>query len=114
MDVVVLLLAALIGIAGYPSTDGFSLFVPFVVIHFFLFCNVFRIRRKAELIWGGLFLLNCVAWLAAGRILLFPLFGTQLLPTVIIIAIELRAPCYHGIFARRINPRIEDYLAGRM
>src|SRR5688572_5938331 len=30
--------------------------------HFFLFCNVFRIIRRRELIWAGLFVLNVCVW----------------------------------------------------
>ena len=29
--------------------------IAFVVGHFFLFCNVFRIERKPELIWAAVF-----------------------------------------------------------
>ncbi len=30
--------------------------------HFFLFCNVFRIVRRRELVWSGLFILNVGVW----------------------------------------------------
>jgi hypothetical protein len=38
-----------------------------VVAHFFLFCNVFKVPRKLELLWAAVFLINTGVWLAAGR-----------------------------------------------
>jgi len=112
-DGVVLVVAALLTLGTYSITAGFSLLILFVVLHFFLFCNVFRVRRKPELIWAGTFLLNCAGWLLAGQLNIRGMMGGQLVITVLIIASELRKPYYHGIFARRINPHIDEYLAGR-
>jgi len=46
-------------------------FMPLVILgHFFLFCNVFRVSRKLELIWGIIFILASFAdqdWLYAGH-----------------------------------------------
>jgi hypothetical protein len=39
----------------------FAFAVAFVMGHFFLFCNVFRIRRKYELIWAVLFAVDMLA-----------------------------------------------------
>lgn len=91
-----------------------ALLIPFVVGHYFLFCNVFRVRRKPELIWAAVFLLNCVAWAAVGYLSLPGIGGLQLVVTVAIIICEIRSDTYHGILARKINPRIEEYLAGRI
>jgi len=45
--------------------------MPLVVLgHFFLFCNVFRISRKLELVWGIIFILVSFVdqdWLYAGH-----------------------------------------------
>lgn len=38
-----------------------------VVAHFFLFCNVFLVPRRLELVWAGSFVLNVTAWMLAGR-----------------------------------------------
>lgn len=38
-----------------------------VVAHFFLFCNVFLVPRRLELLWAGSFVLNVTAWMLAGR-----------------------------------------------
>lgn len=113
-DVVVLIAGGLIGIVGFPFTEGLSLFVPFVVLHFFLFCNVFRIRRVPELIWAAVFLLNCTAWIATGNLNLAAICGAQLPVTLLLIGYELRQPTYHGICAQRINPRLDEYLSGKI
>ena len=59
-DPIVLLLAIcaawfLRGIEGHPG-----LLVLFVVGHFFLFCNVIRLRRGLELLWAGCFALAVI------------------------------------------------------
>jgi len=46
LDGVVLVLAAVVTVGTWSTTVGWSGMVLFVVLHFFLFCNVFRIRRK--------------------------------------------------------------------
>jgi hypothetical protein len=47
---------------GYPGW-----WLPgMVVAHFFLFCNVFRVPRRWELAWAGVFALNTGIWLALG------------------------------------------------
>lgn len=87
--------------------------VPAVVSHFFLFCNVFRVRRCLEIIWAVIFLLNVTAWFLAGRDDWLPPLLSQLPVTVAFIAWEIRSPAYHGIFAERLNPRLDQYLATR-
>jgi len=114
LDVWVLIVGVGIGFIAWFYMGELSFFVPFVVIHFFLFCNVFRIRRTPELIWAGLFLGNCFVWNALGQIEVVWIFASQLLVTLIIIANELRHPHYHGVFARRLNPKIDAYLAGKL
>ena len=81
----------------------------FVVLHFLLFCNVFRIRRKLELIWAGAFLLlsipsllwNTPPW--AVTFLLCAALSTTL------IAIGTRHPHYHGIGWKRWNPNLKGW-----
>lgn len=83
--------------------------IAFVVGHFFLFCNVFRFRRAPELIWAAVF-----TGLAAATILLqtpgwMATFAISALLTVVLVAIEMRHPSYHGLFWRQVNPRLPDY-----
>lgn len=81
--------------------------------HFFLFCNVFRIRRSYELAWAALFIINVSAWLSFGDSALWKILGCQLPLTVAFIFAEMRSTRYHGILARKLNPRLDDYLAGQ-
>ena len=114
VDATVLVLTAAGTVLGWRRTDGVILLLPFVVGHFFLFCNVFRIRRKPELVWGSVFLLLCVTSFLLGQFSVSWLCGLQLGVTLVILFIEIRHPRYHGIFARTLNPRLEEYLQGRL
>ncbi len=81
-----------------------------VVGHFFLFCNVFRIRRSLELWWAAIFVINTAWWLAQGQTDWLPTMGYQAPVTLVVIIIEMYSPWYHGIGARRINRRLDEYL----
>lgn len=83
--------------------------IAFVVGHFFLLCNVFRIRRGPELIWAALF-----TGLSAATILAelpgWPItFLASGVATVILVAIEMRHPSYHGLGWARLNPDLPRY-----
>lgn len=82
--------------------------------HFFLFCNVFRIIRRREFIWAGFFILNIGLWLWFGEPTWPRILACQLPVTVVLIFADIRAPGYHGIFANRLNPKLNDYLEGRI
>ena len=88
--------------------------VPFAVGHFFLFCNVFRIHRRKELLWAACCLVNVSAWMSAERYDWGLILAMQSPLTVALILWEMRGPHYHGVWARRINPRLDDYLTGRL
>lgn len=83
--------------------------IAFVVGHFFLFCNVFRIRRGPELIWAALF-----TGLSAATIVTehpgWPItFLASGVATVILVAIEMRHPSYHGLGWAQLNPDLPRY-----
>ena len=84
--------------------------VPFAVGHFFLFCNVFRIQHTKELLWAAMCLVNISAWMIAERFDWWLILAVQSPLTVALIALEMRDPSYHGVWARRINPRLDQYL----
>jgi len=53
-------IAALCALAWF-ARDAFGpllWIIPFAAGHFFLFCNVFRVRRSYELVWTGCCLAN--------------------------------------------------------
>jgi len=69
-----------------------------VVMHFFLFCNVFKVPRKLELLWAAVFLINTGVWLAVGRFDWLPVLLCQSPFTLAAIGITLAAR------RRRRNP----------
>jgi hypothetical protein len=81
--------------------------------HFFLFCNVFRVLRRRELIWAAVYLLNVGCWALAGRLDGFIVLVCQLPVTAGVIAWEIKTSRYHGVCADRLNPALNDYLEGR-
>lgn len=112
---VLLLSAALLAWLWANEMGNMALLVAFTVGHFFLFCNVFRVRRAPELIWAAVFLAN------AGLSLVFAFYpfavacAVQLPLTVFLLWRETRQPYYHGIAARRWNARcIDAYLRGEV
>jgi hypothetical protein len=76
---------------------------PVTLGHFFLFCNVFRIRRSYELIWAAVFILNVAGWSIGGEYSWGHVLAVQSPLTLLLISLEWRSPRYHGIFcdARR-------------
>lgn len=111
---------ALVLVAGTAATvllrDAIGPMVglfPMAIGHFFLFCNVFRVRRRYELAWTAVFLANFTAW--AWTAFSWPgVLAVQLPVTAVVIALEIRSPRYHGVFAARWNPRLPEYLDGRI
>ena len=66
--------------------------VIFVVSHFFLFCNVFRMARSLEFIWAGTFASLAIAtvvfdWISWPTVLV----GSTAL-TALLVVIEIRKP----------------------
>ncbi len=109
----------LVGLAvtGFFLKDllGPSLGIFVVVpVHFFLFCNVFRLRRSFELVWTGVFLALVTAWLLTGTINWWWVTAILTPLTVGLIIAEMRSPRYHGVLSRRINAEhIEEWLGRR-
>ncbi len=85
-----------------------------VVGHFFLFCNVVRLRRRFEITWALLFILNIGLWSAFDQLGCSRVLSCQVPATAVLLAAELRSVRYHGIFARRLNTRLDDYLEDRI
>ena len=112
--------AIVIGVVGSAAVVSKRLDSPLwwmlvvVVGHFFLFCNVFRIVRRRELIWSGVFLFNICLWIGFDDLTWLRVLMCQLPVTFGLVVANMRAPGYHGICAKRLNPRLDDYLAGRI
>ncbi len=78
-----------------------------VVGHFFLFCNVFRVPTRLELLWAAIFLINVVGLSMADMLTTQRYLFVQLPITVFVIGLTVRLPNYHGLAWSRINPGLE-------
>ncbi len=56
LDIFVLVIGIVAAVVLWQSVWWWGFLVGFVVGHFFLFCNLFRIARVLELIWAGIFM----------------------------------------------------------
>ncbi|MHC4135708.1 MAG: hypothetical protein ACYS0K_12065 [Planctomycetota bacterium] len=99
-DAVALTAAAVATWLLLPRIGSFAWLFPFALGHFFLFCNVFRVRRGYELIWAAGFLLNFGAWAVSGAFDWLGVLAVQTPLTLLLIGVEIRSPRYHGVFAR--------------
>lgn len=114
LDVLVLLLACAFLALMQPEGDSPVWGLAVVLGHFFLFCNVFRIHRRKELLWAGAFLVNVAFWVKEGRIDWSGVLPVQSPVTLGVIVWEMRGPWYHGVLARRINARLDQFLKGEI
>ena len=112
-DGVVILLAVVFTIVLMRSEFALWWLVPMVVGHFFLFCNVFRVRRSYELTWAFIFLLSVGFWMSRARFDWLPTLFTQVPFTFAVIGAEMLSWRYHGIAAQRINTRLSEYITQR-
>jgi hypothetical protein len=87
-----------------------TIIIGWVVGHFFLFCNVFRLSRGPELIWAAGFIFVAGDSYGAydySRVVLDG--GISLLLTVILLVLEMRKPYYHGVGWSKINPNLRGW-----
>lgn len=112
MDVLVLVAGASGAALAWQVAVALAVLVAAAVLHFFLFCNVFRVARRPELAWSGVFL----AAVLAQRTLGVPwpaVVGVVAATTVGVIWREMRKPSYHGVLWQRINPDLPAWWSGR-
>jgi hypothetical protein len=109
-DAAILLLGAVLSGWLISQSFPFGWIVPTALGHFFLFCNIFLVWRRWELLWAGVFILNVGAHLAFGTLDWLSPMLFQLPVTVLVITWQIRSPWYYGICAEKWNPRIQEYL----
>ena len=68
LDVLVLVIGTAVATALATVTWWWGFVVGFVLAHFFLFCNVLRLRRSLELVWAGVFVATVACFSLAGRL----------------------------------------------
>lgn len=80
----------------------FALLIPYLLGHFFLFCNTFRVGGERSLIWIGSFLTNVYFWPQTQIIELH--LAIQALITILLIAQCVLGKNYHGLACTLLNP----------
>ena len=108
-DILILVVGGVVAIYLATVEATASFFVVFVVGHFFLFCNVFRISRPLELIWAAFFLSLSIMTITVGYPGWMLTVVTSLILSIGFIIWETKLPSYHGIFWHRINPQLEEW-----
>lgn len=110
-DACAIALALAAALAGRELLGAWALAPAVVLGHFFLFCNVFRVRRGYELLWAASFLLVAGGWFVArgegGLGYWAAVLATQTPLTLLAIGAEMRSERYRGIGYARINPTLE-------
>jgi hypothetical protein len=104
---VAVLVAGMCGTLYLGMTTWYAGFIiGFPVVQFFLFCNVFRIDRKLELLWATVFVILVITTVKFG-VPGWPLtIVLSLMMTKYLIFQEMKSPNYHGIGWQKINPRL--------
>lgn len=109
LDIAILLAGGVLVLGSWSKQPLFSGIVAFSVGHFFLFCNVFRIRRSCELIWAAGFVVLCLINRWIGQPGWPVVFGISTVFSSLLIARSTRLIDYHGILWNRFNPGLEDW-----
>jgi len=112
IDAIVIAVGATLSILLW-KTAHIGVIIAFVVGHFFLFCNVFRIARRLELIWSAVFVVVICATTMFEAIT-FPLgLVVSSIATIVVVTMDMRSLSYHGVFWSRLNPALPDWWAAR-
>ena len=113
MDMGIILAGIALSVYLYRFVFVWGCIVIFVVGHFFLFCNVFRISRVPELIWAGSFCLLAGLTLLIGVPGWPAVFAAAVMLSTGLILRETRQASYHGVFWRRLNPDLQKWWQNR-
>ena len=108
-DGIVLVGGAVASIVRSPTAAWLSFVVAFVVLHFFLFCNVFRLARPLELLWSAVFVVSTYFTVAHKNPSWTFTVTVSLVMTAIVIVVEMRKPSYHGVLWQTINPSLPQW-----
>jgi len=106
IDLIFIVFVTVLAVSISSINHYLSIIIILPCVQFFLFCNVFRIRRKTELIWATLYLLFGYSGYYF-HINTYLFVFISLSTGIILIISEFKHPGYHGIMWRQINPNLE-------
>jgi hypothetical protein len=98
-DAVLLILGVAGSVATWNLPGSPGALVAIVIGHFFLFCNVFTIRRSFEVAWAVMFVaLSAMLVIWAEKDWLLALMFVSPL-TLVLVTLEIRSGHYHGVLS---------------
>jgi hypothetical protein len=109
LDVVVLLAGGVASTYAASVDPWFGIAIAFVVLHFFLFCNVLRMSRPLELVWAGMFAGLAITATAFGLLSWPVVLTVSAVVTVVVAIVEMRRPSYHGVGWQKLNPHLPEW-----
>ena len=109
LDIVVILVGIVGAVLAGLVAPYVGFVIAFVVGHFFLFCNVFRVSRLPELAWAIIFIGLSAATILVGQPGWLVTALCSLIVTIGVIFREIRKSSYHGVFWRTWNPDLEAW-----
>lgn len=111
-DAAVLAAAALLAaVASWCSVDAAVVIVT-IVGHFFVFCNVVRLRRSFELAWAACYTTAAAILTSLDAFHAGPLALAITPVTLILVALEVQSARYHGVGWQIVNPRWRSHRSG--
>ena len=81
----------------------------FTLVHFFLFCNVLRAVRLLELVWAAAFVALWSSSYLSGVPSWAHSYALSFAVSVVVTAVQVRLPSYHGVFWKVLNPRLPQW-----
>ena len=102
-DAVAIVACLVVTWLAWQPLGQWVLIFPITLGHFFLFCNVFRLRRSYEVVWTVIYLLNVIGWWIGGGINWPGVLALQTPVTVAVIVLEMKSTRYHGVFWKKVN-----------
>jgi hypothetical protein len=109
LDAIFLLVGLYISADTAAVHPWLGIAIGFVIVHFFLFCNLVRMARPFELAWSALFLVLASSTVFAGSPPWPVTMAISFAVTVVLIGLETRKPSYHGVFWSQINPELPQW-----
>ena len=109
LDILVLILGGLASAYAMTIDQWLGIAIAFVVLHFFLFCNILRMSRPLELLWAAIFTALAAAAISHDLLSWPAVFAVSSAVTAILALIEIRRPSYHGVAWQKLNPRLPEW-----
>jgi hypothetical protein len=91
------------GIALWQFDPWMGAMLLITIGHFFLFCNIIRMRRSFELFWAATFVANTATLIAFSHLDWKMNLALQTPFTIILVGMEMVTERYHGIGWQLIN-----------